>query len=75
MEPFVRQEGITYPVAMSTPALERAYGGIRGLPTTFLIDRKGRIAKKFVGYLEKKRSRGRSARCSMNLRNPTTSVT
>lgn len=48
--PFVREQQIPYPIAMGTPALVQAYGGIRGIPTTFLVDKQGRIAKKYVGY-------------------------
>ncbi len=40
---FVVQRGITYPVAMSTLETEHLFGGINALPTTFLIDRAGRI--------------------------------
>ncbi len=40
---FLVERGITYPVAMSTIATERLFGGIDALPTTFLIDRAGRI--------------------------------
>ncbi len=40
---FVVRYGITYPIAMYTPATERLFGGINAIPTTFLIDRAGRI--------------------------------
>lgn len=50
---FMQENGVSYPVAMSSPAVERDYGGIRGIPTTFLIDKQGRIAKKYVGYQDK----------------------
>ncbi len=40
---FLVERGITYPIAMSTIATERLFGGIDALPTTFLIDRAGRI--------------------------------
>jgi len=40
---YIIQRGITYPIAMSTIATERLFGGIDALPTTFLIDRDGRI--------------------------------
>lgn len=53
VEPFVVSRGVTYPVAMADDALVDAYGGIRGLPTSFLIDKQGRIAEKFLGYREK----------------------
>lgn len=50
---FVAQNGITYRVGIATSAIEQAYGGIRGIPTTFLIDKQGRIAQKFVGFRPK----------------------
>ncbi len=40
---FVVHYGITYPITMYTTATERLFGGINALPTTFLIDRGGRI--------------------------------
>ena len=49
---FVRQKEINYPVAFADGELQEKYGGIRGIPTTFLIDRAGRIADKIVGAHE-----------------------
>ena len=45
---FMRQNGMTYPVMMATPALVRAFngyidGGISGIPTTFVVDASGRL--------------------------------
>jgi len=40
---YVVVRGITYPIAMSTLDTEHIFGGINALPTTFLIDRAGRI--------------------------------
>ena len=54
VRPFLQGNGVSYPVAMGTDQVVRAYGGIRGIPTTFLIDKKGRIAQKYVGYQDKK---------------------
>src|SRR4051794_5685824 len=42
---------INYPVVMSTPEIERLFPNVYALPTTFLIDRDGRIAQKHVGML------------------------
>lgn len=53
VRPFVKENGVSYPIAMGTPKVAEAYGGIRGIPTTFLIDRQGRIAEKYVGYRDK----------------------
>lgn len=51
---FAKENSISYPMAMADIRLTQAYGGIRGIPTTFLIDKTGRIAKKYVGYQDKK---------------------
>ena len=51
---FVQKNGINYPVAIANDQVERAFGGIRGIPTTFVLDKKGRIVKKYVGFQDKK---------------------
>ncbi len=53
VRPFAQKNGVLYPIAIGNSRLTQAYGGIRGIPTTFLIDKKGRIAAKFVGYRPK----------------------
>jgi len=40
---------VNYPVIMGDEELAKAYGGILGLPTSFLIDRDGRIVARFQG--------------------------
>lgn len=50
LNPFVQHYGITYPVVLGTREVVVDYGGIRGIPTTVLIDRDGRVAKHFVGF-------------------------
>lgn len=50
---FVQQNGMAYAVGMGDSRLTQAYGGIQGIPTTFLIDREGKIARKYVGYQDK----------------------
>lgn len=46
---FVDEKRITYPVGVASNAMARAYGGNRGLPTSFLIDRQGRIRHTVTG--------------------------
>jgi peroxiredoxin len=46
---FLREESITYPVGQASPSLQRAFGGVRGLPTSILIDRQGRIRHRVTG--------------------------
>ena len=47
---FLREKGITYPVAMANGRTVEAYGGVRVLPTSFLIDREGRIRHEVRGF-------------------------
>lgn len=53
VKPFVEENGVTYPVLIGNQDVAARYGGIRGIPTTFLIDREGRIVEKYVGYTDK----------------------
>lgn len=48
---FVRERGISYPVAIVGSDVERAFGGIRGYPTSFLIDRDGMVRNEVIGPL------------------------
>jgi cytochrome c biogenesis protein CcmG, thiol:disulfide interchange protein DsbE len=49
---FQGQFKMNYPVAMGSTELADQYGGILGLPITFVIDREGRIASRHVGATE-----------------------
>jgi peroxiredoxin len=46
---LARKRAINYPVIMGDDRLGALYGGVLGLPVTFLIDRQGVIAAKFQG--------------------------
>jgi len=46
---FVRDRGITYPVAMATTEIRRLYGGVDMLPQSFLLDKRGRVRKTVAG--------------------------
>lgn len=46
---FVQKAGINYPVVMSSGPLEKEYGGIAALPTSFFVNRDGRVVAKDVG--------------------------
>jgi thiol-disulfide isomerase/thioredoxin len=48
---FAEERQVNYPIVMSTPELQRLFPGIVALPTTFALDREGRMAKKHVGLL------------------------
>jgi peroxiredoxin len=46
---FARELRIQYPIVMGNEKDAEAFGGIIGLPTTFIIDRQGNVAKKYIG--------------------------
>jgi peroxiredoxin len=46
---FQQQFKMNYPVAIGTSKLADQYGGVLGLPITFVIDRQGRIVSRHVG--------------------------
>lgn len=49
VEKFYQDHKLNYPVAVGDSKLADSYGGILGLPVTFVINRDGQIRKKFVG--------------------------
>ena len=49
VEEFYKEFQMNYPVALGNERLEELYGGMQGLPTTFIIGRDGRIYAKHVG--------------------------
>lgn len=48
---FATQYKVNYPIAMTTPEMQKLFPGISALPTTFMLDKDGRIAQKHVGLL------------------------
>lgn len=52
--PFVQEKKINYRVLMGDDKTGDQYGGLEALPTTFVIDRSGRIASVHVGLTNKK---------------------
>ncbi|MEA3346635.1 MAG: redoxin domain-containing protein [Candidatus Auribacterota bacterium] len=47
---FCQNKGVNYPVAIGNYEVTESYGGIRYIPTTFIIDKNKNIVKKFIGY-------------------------
>ena len=46
---FAQKSGINYPVLMGNDRVSQAFGGIEALPTTFILDREGKIAGRHIG--------------------------
>lgn len=52
VQPFVEDMNMTYLSLIDTSQMAAAkFGGIYGIPTTFIIDRDGMVRKKHVGYM------------------------
>lgn len=50
---FARKYRVNYPILMTDGRVDKAYGGIPSIPTTFVIDKAGNIRQKYVGYRDK----------------------
>jgi cytochrome c biogenesis protein CcmG/thiol:disulfide interchange protein DsbE len=51
--PFIKEYGINYPIVHGTMEVTQQYGGIRSIPTSFVIDRGGKIVANYVGLVPK----------------------
>jgi cytochrome c biogenesis protein CcmG/thiol:disulfide interchange protein DsbE len=50
---FVKLNNVNYPILFGNSKVSTDYGGIRAIPTTFIINQKGEIVKKYVGFQKK----------------------
>jgi peroxiredoxin len=46
---YLQDHRITYPVAMASNGIVQGFGGVHALPTSFLLDRQGRIRHEVSG--------------------------
>ena len=54
VKPFLAGLGVNYRVVIGNDSTAQLYGGVDALPTTFLIDRTGKIAAVHIGLASKK---------------------
>jgi len=47
---FAQRIGVRYPLTVATDALKQEFGGIEGLPTTMIYDRRGTLRSKVIGF-------------------------
>ena len=47
---FAKRIGVRYPLAVAADDLKQKFGGIEGIPTTMLYDRRGILRKKVIGF-------------------------
>lgn len=50
---FADQFGINYPVLVDDGKVSSLYGPIRSIPTTFILDKSGKIVKLYIGFRPK----------------------
>jgi thiol-disulfide isomerase/thioredoxin len=50
---FIKENGINYPIVYGDDKVVTDYGGIRSIPTSFVIDKQGNVADMHVGLVEK----------------------
>ena len=47
---FAQKMSMNYSIIIADQDLQNNFGGIRGIPTTFVIDKEGYIVRQYVGY-------------------------
>jgi thiol-disulfide isomerase/thioredoxin len=53
VKPYLTERGVNYRVLLGNDSVTQLYGGVDSLPTTFVIDKQGRIASAHVGLVAK----------------------
>jgi cytochrome c biogenesis protein CcmG/thiol:disulfide interchange protein DsbE len=53
VSPYLLQHRVNYPVMLGSEAIGKAYGGVDALPSTFIIDKAGRVAVVHTGLVAK----------------------
>jgi len=48
---LIARKEINYPVMMADKAVTRNFGGVYGIPTSFLVNSRGTVVKKYTGYV------------------------
>lgn len=54
VKPFVERLGVNYRILLGDDMVAQLYGGVDALPTTFLIDRQGRVASVHIGLVSRR---------------------
>ncbi|NTV12657.1 MAG: TlpA family protein disulfide reductase [Desulfobulbaceae bacterium] len=47
---FLEKQGVNYPVIIGDSSVAKGFGGVIGVPASFLVDRKGELIRRFDGY-------------------------
>ncbi len=52
---FAKKMGVNYPILVGTEKVADLYGGVEGLPTSFFIDRSGKVVAREAGLISQSR--------------------
>ncbi|HTX17712.1 MAG TPA: TlpA disulfide reductase family protein [Bacteroidota bacterium] len=50
---FAAQSNLNYPIVVDNGDLQKVFGGIDGIPTSFFVNKKGEIVRKMIGMQSK----------------------
>ena len=53
VRPFIEEQGLNFPVFVGDRDFGEAFGGVNVLPTTFIVDRTGKITARHRGLIDK----------------------
>lgn len=51
VEQLVKKKAINYPVLMADAKTMQNFGGVYGIPVSFLVNKAGNVVKKYMGYV------------------------
>jgi len=51
---MIEKDKVNYPVLMAKGRTAKDFGGVTGIPTSFLVDREGKIVRRYPGYVPRK---------------------
>ena len=54
VKPYIEASKVNYRVVIGTDRVGEMYGGVESLPTTFMLDREGKIANTHIGLIGKR---------------------
>lgn len=53
VEKFIEEYNVNYPMVWGDQSVTYKYGGVRQIPTSFIVDKEGNVAAQHVGYVPK----------------------
>lgn len=48
---FIQEHNINYTVALTNQQILQDFGGVYGIPVSFLVNKKGHVVKRYTGYV------------------------